>query len=130
MNSGNLSLVPWPFPPPVFDRLQYANTEGEGLGDLVTCGYVRQTHGGRCPIRNLEALSCTIGPKAGGQSVIKAMSIPSVVHSAKDSSTQNGNYCCRALPPAPCVSNLPGLPPPYHTVSDQILEVETAWEQG
>jgi len=35
------SLVPRPFPPPVFDHLQYANTEGEGLGDLVTCGYVR-----------------------------------------------------------------------------------------
>jgi len=28
-------------------------------------------------------------------------------------------------------SNLPGLPPPYlHTVSDQILEVGTAWERG
>jgi len=25
-----------PFPPPVFDRLQYANMEGEGLGDFVT----------------------------------------------------------------------------------------------
>ena len=35
------SLVPRPFPPPVFDRLQYANTEGEGLGDLITCGYIR-----------------------------------------------------------------------------------------
>ena len=37
------SLVPRPFPPPAFDRLQYANTEGEGagLGDLVTCGYFR-----------------------------------------------------------------------------------------
>jgi len=35
------SLVSRPFPPPVFDRLQYANTEGEGLGDLVMCGYVR-----------------------------------------------------------------------------------------
>ena len=33
-----VSLVPRPFPPPVFDRLQYANTEGE---DLVTCGYVK-----------------------------------------------------------------------------------------
>jgi len=37
------SLIPRPFPPPVFDRLQYANTEKEGLGDFVTCGYVRQT---------------------------------------------------------------------------------------
>jgi len=37
----SVSLVPRPFPPPVFDRLQYANTEGEGLGDLIMCGYVR-----------------------------------------------------------------------------------------
>ena len=29
---GCISLVPRPFPPPVFDGLQYANTEGEGLG--------------------------------------------------------------------------------------------------
>ena len=29
------------FPPPAFDRLQYTNTEGEGLGEMVTCGYVR-----------------------------------------------------------------------------------------
>ena len=35
------SLVPRLFQPPVFDRLQYANMEGEGLGDLVTCGDVR-----------------------------------------------------------------------------------------
>ena len=32
-----ISLVPRPFPPPVFDRLQYAKTEGEGLGERVTC---------------------------------------------------------------------------------------------
>jgi len=36
-----VSLVPWPFPPPVFDRLEYANTEEEDLEGLVTCGYVR-----------------------------------------------------------------------------------------
>ena len=27
------SLVPRPFPPPVFDRILYAKTEGEGLGE-------------------------------------------------------------------------------------------------
>ena len=32
-----VSLVPRPFPPPVFDRLKYAKTEGEGLGERVTC---------------------------------------------------------------------------------------------
>ena len=29
------SLIPRPFPPPVFDCLQYVNTEGEGLTELV-----------------------------------------------------------------------------------------------
>ena len=32
-----ISLVPRPFPPPVFDRILYAKTEGEGLGERVTC---------------------------------------------------------------------------------------------
>ena len=37
---------------PVFDLLQYANVEGEGLGDLVTCGDVRYRHkGGRAGAR-------------------------------------------------------------------------------
>ena len=31
------SLVPRSFPPPVFDCLQYAKMEGEGLGERVTC---------------------------------------------------------------------------------------------
>ena len=31
------SLIPRPFPPPVFDRIRYAKTEGEGLGERVTC---------------------------------------------------------------------------------------------
>ena len=29
------SLVPRPCTPPVFDRLQYAKTEGEGLGNFI-----------------------------------------------------------------------------------------------
>ena len=33
------SLIPRPFPPPVLHLLQYANMEGEGLEDLVTCGH-------------------------------------------------------------------------------------------
>jgi len=40
------SLIPRPFPPPVVDCLQYTNTEGEDLGDLVTCGYMRQVDRG------------------------------------------------------------------------------------
>ena len=43
------SLVPRLFPPPIFDCLQYANTEGEGLGDLGTCGKTEgQTHVRQC----------------------------------------------------------------------------------
>jgi len=30
------SLVPRPSTPPVFDRLQYAKTEGEGLVNFIT----------------------------------------------------------------------------------------------
>ena len=29
------------FPPPVFDHLQYVNTEVEGLGDMVMCDDIR-----------------------------------------------------------------------------------------
>ena len=36
-NSVQNSLVPRPFPPPVFDRILYAKTEGEGLRERVTC---------------------------------------------------------------------------------------------
>jgi len=39
------SLVPKLFPPPVFNHFQYANTEGEGLEYLVTCGDIRYTKG-------------------------------------------------------------------------------------
>ena len=82
------SLVPRPFPPLVFDRLQYANTEGKGLGDLVTCsdvGLYRQRvygHTGRCLKKNFKAFSCTVSPRAGVQSISKAASILSVVHGA------------------------------------------------
>ena len=57
------SLVPRPFPPPVFDRLQYANTEGEGLGDLVTT-LGRQMIGtqGAVPNRNNSQFASTNSP--------------------------------------------------------------------
>ena len=31
----------------ILDHLQYASMEGEGLGDLVTCGYLRWTDSGQ-----------------------------------------------------------------------------------
>jgi len=66
---------------------------------VVTSGRQKVDTWGAVPDqRNLEALSCTIGSRAGGQSVSKAVSIPSVVHSAFDGSTRNGNYYCRAPP--------------------------------
>ena len=34
------SLVPTPFPPPVFHRFQY-DMVGEGRGDLVTCDAIK-----------------------------------------------------------------------------------------
>ena len=35
-------------------------------------------------MKNLKALSCTIGLRGGGQSVSKAASLPFVVHNARD----------------------------------------------
>jgi len=35
------SLIPRLSPPPVVDCLQYVDMEGEVLGDLLMCGYVR-----------------------------------------------------------------------------------------
>ena len=40
------SLVPRLFTPPVFDRLQYAKTEGEGLGERVKCMTSGRREGG------------------------------------------------------------------------------------
>ena len=57
-NRDFVSLVPRPFPPPVFDHLQYANTEGEGLGDLVMCGYVRPPFTFQPALRVLPSTIC------------------------------------------------------------------------
>ena len=56
-------------------------------------------------MKNLEALSCTISPRAGSQSVSKAESI--VVHRARDGLTQNGNYYCWGqAPPLVCLPSV------------------------
>jgi len=54
--------------------------------------------GGRYRTRDLEALSCIIGPRAGGWSVSNAVSILFVVHNARVVVTQNENYYSQALP--------------------------------
>ena len=46
-HTSQSSLVPRLFPPPVFDRILYAKTEGEGLGERVTC-----VTSGRCEGRH------------------------------------------------------------------------------
>ena len=46
---NSLSLVPRLFPPLVFGRLQYAKTEGEGLGERVTCVTSGRREGGAVP---------------------------------------------------------------------------------
>jgi len=66
------SLIPRPFPPPVVHRLQYGNTEGEVLGDVVTCDDIRfregrYTEGGRGGADNFEALSCNFHCRFTGQ---------------------------------------------------------------
>ena len=52
-------LVPRPFPPPAFDRLQYEKTEGEGLGERVTC-MTSGRHEGAVPDEGSCDPSCSI----------------------------------------------------------------------
>ena len=90
---------------------------------------------GAMPDKESQTLSCTVGPRAGGQSVSKVVSIPFVIHGIGDGSAQNRNYYCWAPPPF-CLPSLPNVtardqisqafPPYLHTASDQILEVGTA----
>ena len=92
------SLIPRPFPPPVFDRLQHRNTEGkawEVRSRAVTSGRQRVGAWGQCLTKNLQALSCW-GLEV---SVHKAASMRFIVHSARDGSTQNWNYYSQALCP-------------------------------
>ena len=52
------SLIPRLFPPPVFDRLQYANTEGEGLGIwscAVTSGRQKVDTQGAVPVEESQS---------------------------------------------------------------------------
>ena len=69
-------------------------------------------------MRNLEALSCAISPRAGGQSVGQAASIPFVIHNTRDDSTWNGNYYGQALSPMCLLSVIPDI-----TAHDQISQV-------
>ena len=41
-----ISLVPRPFPPPVFGRILKEKMEGEGLGERVTCVMSGRREGG------------------------------------------------------------------------------------
>jgi len=47
--------------------------------------------------------------EGGGQSVSKAVSILSIVHSARDGLTRNGNYYCQAPPPRVSTICLPDI---------------------
>ena len=53
-----VSLIPKPFLLPVFDRLQYTKTEGEGLGEKdASCQVdVKVAVRGAVPDKNLEVL--------------------------------------------------------------------------
>ena len=84
------------------------------MGDLVTCCDVWWTDGrrgrgggggggggGGYLTNNLEALSCKVGPRAGGQSIHKSASMQLVAHDAMD-----GHHETEIFWPgtSPCVS--------------------------
>ena len=96
------------------------------------------THRGWCPMKNLDVLCCTVRPKAGCQSVHKADDRYRSLFTAPG--TDQCEYNGWAPPPVclPSVyltsSHVARSPRPspavFHTGSDQILVVGTAWERG
>ena len=97
------SLILRPFPPPVLDCLQY------GWGRLGRSDQMRLHQvdtRGAMPDEILEALSCTIRPRAEGQSMSKAASIPFIIHDTRNGSTRNGTYYGRAPPPVCCLPDV------------------------
>ena len=73
--------------------------------DLVTCGgnitYTAGRHVGVFLDEKSQSLSCNVHPRARGQNVHKATSIPFVVHDARDGSARSRNDYSWAL--LPCV---------------------------
>ena len=57
MPSLQVCLVPRPFPPPISDRLQYAKTEGDSLGESVMCMTSGRLEGRREVMPPLQASS-------------------------------------------------------------------------
>jgi len=82
-----ISLIPRLFPPPVFDRLRYANTKGKAweiCSRAVTSGRQKVDIWGAVPNEESRSHFLYYRSDAGGQSISKAVSIPSVIHSTRD----------------------------------------------
>jgi len=72
------SPIPRPFPPPVFDHLQYANRRGKAWE--ISSSAVTQNS--QWVDTQGEAFSCTVSSRTGGQSISKAASTLFVFHAA------------------------------------------------
>ena len=138
------SLVPRPFPPPVFDCLQYVKIEREGLGDRVTC-----LTSGRCDGRyeggGARSLQLTnfalISLESTEQWAVLMLSFEGYSLKFLDRIFITRRFFVGHRPPPHvyphvCLMSytwlyLPGLPPLFlYIASNQKLEVGTAGEQG
>ena len=114
------SLVPRPSPPPVFHCLQYAKTEGEGLGDL---SHARERGEGpnRC---NLQTLHLSASKLQNNELYWCCLSNATVSSSWTTNYKKDLKILHQSLPPSvylyhvalPCTwLNLPSLLPPFFT---------------
>ena len=138
------SLVPRLSPPPVFHRFRYEIRQGKAW-EIWSCAMPSSRHmvDTRRAAPNEESrrpvLYCPsnswISERSQGR-----RSIPFIVHNAGDGSTQN-RYINGWTPPPVCLpsvylmsSHVTRSPKPspavFHTGSNEILAVGTAWERG
>ena len=129
------SLVPRPFPPPVFHRFQYEIRRGKAWeiwSRAMPPSRHMVAHGGRCPTKNLDALCCTVRPMAGYQSVRKADDRYRSLFTTPGTDQRETGI----LTPPVCLPSVyltsshvtRSSPAVFHTGSNEILAVGMAWE--
>ena len=89
-----ISLVPRPLPPPVFDCLQFADMEGEGLENFSRMQTEGSPHGGAVP--NKESWSPFLIWSVWGLEcrAFTGQHQYFIIHDARDGLTQNRNWHC------------------------------------
>ena len=127
--SEGTSLVPRPFPAPVFDRLQYAKMEGkawEKVMCMTPCRHEVNMMGAVSDHCNSQTLHCSVLNLPNNELYWRCLSNVTALSFWTRYYKKDLKILHQAPPPSCPPSHLTFL----HTASYHKLEVGTAWERG